>query len=61
MAPVRVAINMSAQQFRQKNLVSIVKSALENANLEPTLSGNRADRERGHAQRRRVRRAFSNS
>jgi diguanylate cyclase (GGDEF)-like protein len=36
MAPVRVAINMSAQQFRQKNLVSIVKSALENANLEPT-------------------------
>nr|WP_217705364.1 bifunctional diguanylate cyclase/phosphodiesterase [Peristeroidobacter soli] len=36
MAPVRVAINMSAQQFRQKNLVSIVKSALEGANLEPT-------------------------
>jgi diguanylate cyclase (GGDEF)-like protein len=36
MAPVRVAINMSAQQFRQKNLVGIVKSALENANLEPT-------------------------
>jgi predicted signal transduction protein with EAL and GGDEF domain len=36
MAPVRVAINMSAQQFRQKNLVSIVKSALESANLEPT-------------------------
>ncbi|GFE84477.1 putative signaling protein [Steroidobacter agaridevorans] len=36
MAPVRVAINMSATQFRQKNLVSIVKSALENANLEPT-------------------------
>jgi len=36
MAPVRVAINMSAQQFRQKNLVSIVKSALESADLEPT-------------------------
>lgn len=36
MAPVRVAINMSAQQFRQRNLVSIVKSALESANLEPT-------------------------
>jgi diguanylate cyclase len=36
MAPVRVAINMSAQQFRQKNLESIVKSALESANLEPT-------------------------
>jgi EAL domain-containing protein (putative c-di-GMP-specific phosphodiesterase class I) len=27
---------MSATQFQQKNLVSIVKSALENANLEPT-------------------------
>jgi diguanylate cyclase (GGDEF)-like protein len=39
MAPVRVAINMSAAQFRQKNLVSIVKSALENANLEPTYLG----------------------
>jgi len=36
MPPVRVAINMSAQQFRQKNLVSIVSSALESANLEPT-------------------------
>ncbi|MDY6945843.1 MAG: EAL domain-containing protein, partial [Pseudomonadota bacterium] len=36
MAPVRVAINMSAQQFKQKNLVSVVQSALENANLEPT-------------------------
>ena len=36
MSPVRVAINMSAQQFRQKNLVTIVQSALENANLEPT-------------------------
>ncbi|MBM0108773.1 EAL domain-containing protein [Steroidobacter sp. S1-65] len=35
-APVRVAINMSAQQFRQKNLVSVVQSALEDANLEPT-------------------------
>jgi diguanylate cyclase (GGDEF)-like protein len=36
MAPVRVAINMSAQQFKQKNLVNIVQSALENAQLEPT-------------------------
>jgi diguanylate cyclase (GGDEF)-like protein len=34
--PVRVAINMSAQQFRQKNLVSVVQSALADANLEPT-------------------------
>jgi diguanylate cyclase (GGDEF)-like protein len=36
MPPVRVAVNMSAQQFRQKNLVSVVQSALEDANLEPT-------------------------
>ncbi|MET0535252.1 MAG: EAL domain-containing protein [Steroidobacter sp.] len=35
-APVRVAINMSAQQFKQKNLAQIVQSALESANLEPT-------------------------
>lgn len=36
MPPVRVAINMSAQQFRQKNLVSLVQAALDDANLEPT-------------------------
>jgi diguanylate cyclase len=36
MAPMRVAINMSAQQFQQKNLLSVVQSALENADLEPT-------------------------
>jgi diguanylate cyclase (GGDEF)-like protein len=36
MAPVRVAINMSAQQFRQKNLLSMVQSALANADLEPS-------------------------
>jgi diguanylate cyclase (GGDEF)-like protein len=36
MPPVRVAINMSAQQFKQNNLVSIVQSALENAGLQPT-------------------------
>ena len=34
-APVRVAINLSAQQFRQKNLVQVVQSALDSANLEP--------------------------
>ncbi|MBL8265596.1 MAG: EAL domain-containing protein [Steroidobacter sp.] len=35
MAPMRVAINMSAQQFKQKNLVTVVRSALDNAGLEP--------------------------
>jgi len=33
---VRVAINMSAQQFRQKDLVSVVQAALRDADLEPT-------------------------
>ncbi|HEY0941820.1 MAG TPA: EAL domain-containing protein [Steroidobacter sp.] len=36
LAPVRVAVNMSALQFRQKNLVDIVQSALADADLEPT-------------------------
>ncbi len=35
MPPVRVAINLSARQFRQANLTSIVKSALADAHLEP--------------------------
>ncbi len=33
--PVRVAINLSAKQFRQANLTAIVKSALADAGLEP--------------------------
>jgi diguanylate cyclase len=33
--PLRVAVNLSAQQFRQKNLVDIVRSALTAARLEP--------------------------
>jgi EAL domain-containing protein (putative c-di-GMP-specific phosphodiesterase class I) len=33
--PLRVAVNLSAQQFRQKNLVDIVRSALTSARLEP--------------------------
>ena len=33
--PIRVAVNLSAQQFRQKNLVEIVRSALTAARLEP--------------------------
>jgi diguanylate cyclase (GGDEF)-like protein len=32
--PLRVAVNLSAQQFRQKNLVAIVRSALTDARLE---------------------------
>jgi len=35
MPPVRVAINLSAKQFRQANLASVVKSALAEANIEP--------------------------
>jgi len=33
--PLRVAVNLSAQQFRQKNLVEVVRSALSAARLEP--------------------------
>jgi len=33
--PIRVAVNLSAQQFRQKNLVEVVGSALQEAGLEP--------------------------
>jgi diguanylate cyclase (GGDEF)-like protein len=32
---IRVAVNLSAQQFRQKNLVEVVGSALQEAGLEP--------------------------
>jgi diguanylate cyclase (GGDEF)-like protein len=32
--PMRVAVNLSAQQFRQKNLVEVVRSALSAARLE---------------------------
>ena len=32
--PLRVAVNLSAQQFRQKNLVEVVRSALSAARLE---------------------------
>ena len=35
MRPLRVAVNLSAQQFRQKNLVEVVHSALHAARLEP--------------------------
>jgi diguanylate cyclase (GGDEF)-like protein len=33
--PLRVAVNLSAKQFRQKNLVEIVRDALRVARLEP--------------------------
>lgn len=33
--PLRVAVNLSAQQFRQKNLLEVVHSALSDARLEP--------------------------
>jgi diguanylate cyclase (GGDEF)-like protein len=33
--PMRIAVNLSAQQFRQKNLVEVVRSALHAARLEP--------------------------
>ena len=35
MRPLRVAVNLSAQQFRQRNLVEVVHSALQAARLEP--------------------------
>ncbi|HEY6641746.1 putative bifunctional diguanylate cyclase/phosphodiesterase [Povalibacter sp.] len=36
MPPVRVAVNLSPKQFRQADLTSIVKSALAEANIEPS-------------------------
>jgi diguanylate cyclase len=33
--PLRVAVNLSAKQFRQKNLVDVVRAALTTARLEP--------------------------
>ncbi len=33
--PLRVAVNLSAQQFRQKKLIETVRSALQEARLEP--------------------------
>ena len=33
--PIRVAVNLSAQQFRQKNLLEVVRGALHEAGLEP--------------------------
>jgi diguanylate cyclase (GGDEF)-like protein len=33
--PLRVAVNLSAQQFRQRNLVDVVRTALSMARLEP--------------------------
>ncbi len=35
MPPVRVAVNLSAKQFRQADLASVVKSALAESQLEP--------------------------
>jgi diguanylate cyclase (GGDEF)-like protein len=35
MRPVRVAVNLSAKQFRQADLAAVVKSALSESNLEP--------------------------
>lgn len=33
--PVRVGVNLSARQFRQGNLVSVVQNALDNSGLDP--------------------------
>jgi diguanylate cyclase (GGDEF)-like protein len=35
LAPMRVAVNLSAQQFKQRNLLETVQSALRSADLEP--------------------------
>jgi diguanylate cyclase (GGDEF)-like protein len=35
MSPIRVSVNLSAKQFRQGDLVTIVRSALDEARLEP--------------------------
>jgi EAL domain-containing protein (putative c-di-GMP-specific phosphodiesterase class I) len=35
MSPVRVAVNLSAKQFRHADLVAVVRSALDDAKLQP--------------------------
>jgi EAL domain-containing protein (putative c-di-GMP-specific phosphodiesterase class I) len=35
MSPLRIAVNLSAKQFRHADLVAVVKSALDDAGLEP--------------------------
>ena len=35
MSPVRVAVNLSAKQFRHVDLVAVVRSAIEEAQLQP--------------------------
>jgi diguanylate cyclase (GGDEF)-like protein len=36
MPPIRIAVNLSAKQFRHADLTAVVKSALEDADLEPS-------------------------
>ena len=55
MPPVRVAVNLSAKQFRHGDLAAVVCSALERRAAAARLSRARADGKRGHARRREIR------
>lgn len=37
MSPLRIAVNLSAIQFKQKDLIEIIKNAIEETNIDPSL------------------------
>ena len=51
-SPLRVAVNLSARQFRQRNLASTIQALLSESGIPPRLPGARDHRERRHARRR---------
>ena len=52
--PLRVAVNLSASQFRDAAWSRRIRRALDDAGLEAAVSGGRADRERGDERSRGV-------
>ena len=59
--PLRVAVNVSASQFRQGNLLAVIHERLERRRPRPALPGAGADRERRHDESGRIGDAFSAS
>ena len=53
---LELAVNISARQFQEKNLVATIAAAVEESGMAAELDRARADRERDHARRARTRR-----